>query len=113
MSGGKPFTCDGFRQDFCSFARAEQLHVWAILVGGDVTQAGLLAKLDKQGSAAALAAAKTPPKSASKWLVIASGKGGTTKTTTTLNLATIAAASGLRVGLLDMDEQETLTKWCQ
>jgi chromosome partitioning protein len=43
--------------------------------------------------------------------VVASGKGGTTKTTTTLNLATIAAAAGLRVGILDSDEQETLTKW--
>jgi len=46
-----------------------------------------------------------------KWLVAASGKGGTTKTTTSLNLATVAAASGLTVGLLDTDEQRTLTKW--
>jgi len=46
-----------------------------------------------------------------KWLVAASGKGGTTKTTTSLNLATVAAASGLVVGLLDTDEQRTLTKW--
>lgn len=46
-----------------------------------------------------------------KWLVVASGKGGTTKTTTSLNLATIAAAEGLRVGILDSDEQETLTRW--
>ena len=46
-----------------------------------------------------------------KWLVIASGKGGTSKTTLTLNLGTRAAADGLRVGLLDSDEQETLTKW--
>jgi chromosome partitioning protein len=49
--------------------------------------------------------------SAAKWLVIASGKGGTSKTTTTLNLATVAAASGLRVGVLDTDEQATLSKW--
>jgi len=46
-----------------------------------------------------------------RWLVAASGKGGTTKTTTSLNLATVAAASGLAVGLLDTDEQRTLTKW--
>ena len=76
-----------------------------------MAQEGLLSRLDK-GSATP-AVAKAPQKNAAKWLVVASGKGGTTKTTTTLNLATIAAASGLRVGLLDMDEQETLTKWCQ
>jgi chromosome partitioning protein len=49
--------------------------------------------------------------SSAKWLVIASGKGGTSKTTTALNLATVAAASGLRVGVLDTDEQATLSKW--
>jgi chromosome partitioning protein len=46
-----------------------------------------------------------------KWLVIASGKGGTSKTTMTLNLATVAAASGLSVAVLDTDEQATLSKW--
>jgi hypothetical protein len=46
-----------------------------------------------------------------KWLVIASGKGGTSKTTTTLNLATVAAAAGLSVAVLDTDEQATLSKW--
>ncbi len=46
-----------------------------------------------------------------KWLVIASGKGGTSKTTTTLNLATVAAASGLSVAVLDADEQATFSKW--
>jgi chromosome partitioning protein len=49
--------------------------------------------------------------SSTKWLVIASGKGGTSKTTTTLNLATVAAASGLTVAVLDTDEQATLSKW--
>jgi chromosome partitioning protein len=49
--------------------------------------------------------------SGTKWLVIASGKGGTSKTTTTLNLATVAAASGLRVAVLDTDEQATFSKW--
>lgn len=53
---------------------------------------------------------KTAPSSA-KWLAIASGKGGTAKTTTTLNLATVAAASGLSVAVLDTDEQATLSKW--
>jgi chromosome partitioning protein len=46
-----------------------------------------------------------------KWLVCASGKGGTGKTTTALNLATLAAAAGLRVALLDMDDQQTLSEW--
>jgi chromosome partitioning protein len=49
--------------------------------------------------------------SGTKWLVVASGKGGTSKTTTTLNLATVAAASGLRVAVLDTDEQATFSKW--
>src|SRR3712207_2259079 len=46
-----------------------------------------------------------------RWLVCASGKGGTGKTTTALNLATIAAAAGLRVALVDMDDQQTLSEW--
>ena len=54
-------------------------------------------------------AAVAPP--SAKWLVIASGKGGTSKTTTTLNLATVAAASGLSVAVLDTDEQATFSKW--
>lgn len=49
--------------------------------------------------------------SSTKWLVVASGKGGTSKTTTTLNLATVAAASGMYVAVLDSDEQATLSKW--
>lgn len=46
-----------------------------------------------------------------KWVALASGKGGCGKTTTTLNLATIAAAEGLDVLLLDTDEQQTLSTW--
>jgi chromosome partitioning protein len=46
-----------------------------------------------------------------KWLVCASGKGGTGKTTIALNIGTIAAAAGIDVGLLDMDEQQTLSEW--
>jgi chromosome partitioning protein len=88
-------------------------HVGSSRRGRDVAQVGLLSKPGKHGSAGPSTEARAPQKNAAKWLVIASGKGGTTKTTTTLNLATIAAASGLGVGLLDMDEQETLTKWYQ
>jgi len=55
--------------------------------------------------------ARTEPAMAAKWLVCASGKGGTGKTTTALNLATIAAAAGLKVALLDMDDQQTLSEW--
>jgi chromosome partitioning protein len=51
------------------------------------------------------------PATIAKWLVCASGKGGTGKTTTALNLATLAAAAGLQVALLDMDDQQTLSEW--
>jgi chromosome partitioning protein len=54
---------------------------------------------------------RAEPARAARWLVCASGKGGTGKTTTVLNLATIAAAAGLRVALLDMDDQRTLSEW--
>ena len=46
-----------------------------------------------------------------KWLVLGSGKGGSGKTTTALNLAVFAANEGLKVILVDMDTQETLTRW--
>jgi chromosome partitioning protein len=46
-----------------------------------------------------------------KWLVLGSGKGGSGKTTTALNLAAFAANERLKVILLDMDTQETLTQW--
>src|SRR5271166_2546832 len=45
------------------------------------------------------------------WLLIASGKGGSGKTTTSLNLAVLAANEGLRVLLVDLDGQQTLTWW--
>jgi chromosome partitioning protein len=54
---------------------------------------------------------RAEPARAARWLVCASGKGGTGKTTTALNLATIAAAAGLRVALVDMDDQQTLSEW--
>jgi chromosome partitioning protein len=45
------------------------------------------------------------------WLLIASAKGGSGKTTTSLNLAVLAANEGLRVLLVDLDGQQTLTWW--
>ena len=54
---------------------------------------------------------RAEPTTTARWLVCASGKGGTGKTTTVLNLATIAAAAGLRVVLLDTDDQRTLSEW--
>lgn len=46
-----------------------------------------------------------------RWLLLASAKGGSGKTTTALNLAALAANKGLKVALVDMDSQETATKW--
>jgi chromosome partitioning protein len=46
-----------------------------------------------------------------KWLLIASGKGGNGKTSTTLNLGVMAAHAGLRVGLVDLDSQRSLSRW--
>lgn len=46
-----------------------------------------------------------------RWCVIASGKGGTGKTSTSFNLAVFAAHSGLRVCLVDLDDQPSLTEW--
>ena len=51
------------------------------------------------------------PIKGAKWVTLASGKGGCGKTTSSLNLATIAAAQGLTVLLLDTDEQQTLSTW--
>jgi chromosome partitioning protein len=44
-------------------------------------------------------------------LLIASSKGGSGKTMSALNLAVAAVHSGLRVATIDLDRQETLTKW--
>lgn len=65
------------------------------------------AEMAKKACSAAQVELTTP----AKWLVCASGKGGTGKTTTALNLATLATAAGLRVILLDMDDQQTLSEW--
>ena len=44
-------------------------------------------------------------------LLVASSKGGSGKTMSALNLAVAAVHSGLRVATVDLDRQETLTKW--
>jgi chromosome partitioning protein len=46
-----------------------------------------------------------------RWLLVASAKGGSGKTTTSLNLAVLAASEGLRVLLVDLDGQQTLSWW--
>jgi len=48
-----------------------------------------------------------------KWLLVASGKGGSGKTSTGLNMAVYAAHEGLRVVIVDLDRQATLTRWYQ
>jgi chromosome partitioning protein len=45
------------------------------------------------------------------WIVVASGKGGSGKTTCSFNLATQALQDGVRVLLVDLDSQRTLTRW--
>ena len=51
------------------------------------------------------------PRASPKVCVVASGKGGSQKTTTSLNLATLAAAEGLKVLLVDTDDQPSLSRW--
>lgn len=46
-----------------------------------------------------------------KWLLVASGKGGSGKTSTSLNLSVCAAHDGLRVAMVDLDRQGTLSRW--
>lgn len=48
-----------------------------------------------------------------KWLLVASGKGGSGKTSTSLNMAVYAVHEGLRVVIVDLDRQATLTRWYQ
>jgi len=48
-----------------------------------------------------------------KVVLLSSAKGGSSKTTTTRCLASFAAADGLRVAIIDLDEQRTLSKWWQ
>ena len=51
------------------------------------------------------------PRKHAKWLLVASGKGGNGKTTSSLNLGVIAAHAGLKVCLLDLDSQRSLSRW--
>ena len=48
-----------------------------------------------------------------KWLLVASGKGGSGKTSTSLNMAVHAAHERLKVVIVDLDRQATLTRWYQ
>src|SRR5690242_1813157 len=48
-----------------------------------------------------------------RMLLIASSKGGSGKTASTINLAVQAAHAGLRVATVDLDRQETLTRWAK
>src|SRR5689334_14341351 len=76
--------------------------------------AKLLAPLDGarggEGSAT-LREAEGQPVKLAKLLLLSSAKGGSAKTTTARNLAVIAAQAGLRVATIDLDGQESLTRW--
>jgi chromosome partitioning protein len=48
-----------------------------------------------------------------KLVTVSAAKGGATKTATVRNIAVIAAHAGLRVAVIDLDLQRTLTKWHQ
>ncbi|MFC7694567.1 ParA family protein [Paeniroseomonas aquatica] len=48
-----------------------------------------------------------------KLITVSAAKGGATKTATVRNIAVIAAHAGLRVAVIDLDLQRTLTKWHQ
>jgi chromosome partitioning protein len=50
-------------------------------------------------------------RSTAKWLLCASGKGGNGKTSTSLNLAVFAIHAGLKVCVVDLDNQKTLSRW--
>ena len=51
------------------------------------------------------------PVKPSKVILCSSAKGGCAKTTTSRNLASLAASHGYRVATIDLDPQETLTRW--
>ncbi|MBV1800333.1 ParA family protein [Siccirubricoccus sp. G192] len=53
----------------------------------------------------------TEPHRTAKWLLVASGKGGSGKTSTSLNLAVYAVHAGLKVVVVDLDRQGSLTRW--
>jgi len=57
------------------------------------------------------AADQATPSRTKKILLLASAKGGSGKTSTSINLAVAAAHAGLRTATVDMDRQQTLSKW--
>jgi chromosome partitioning protein len=69
--------------------------------------------LTRAGSKKGIADESSSPKpqSETKWLVVASGKGGSGKTSTSLNLAVYAAHEGRKVVIVDLDRQQSLTRW--
>ena len=52
-------------------------------------------------------------KPVAKWILASAGKGGTGKTSTSLNLAVCAAHAGMKVVLVDLDGQQSLSRWHQ
>ena len=48
-----------------------------------------------------------------KWVLTSAGKGGTGKTSTSLNLAVCAVHAGYKVTLIDLDSQQSLSRWHQ
>jgi chromosome partitioning protein len=52
-----------------------------------------------------------PEKGHKRLLLVASSKGGSGKTVSAINLAVNATHAGLRVATVDLDRQETLTRW--
>src|SRR3954464_15475287 len=69
--------------------------------------------LTRAGSKSGIADASPSPKPqrATRWLVVASGEGGSGKTSTSLNLAVYAAHEGRKVVIVDLDRQQSLTRW--
>jgi chromosome partitioning protein len=94
-------------------------------LGGTMATTEIVAKARKDrsktmksgdGSASAVQERGAPPTAAAlrkKLLLVASSKGGSGKTCTSINLAVQAVHAGLRVATVDLDRQETLTRWAQ
>jgi chromosome partitioning protein len=57
--------------------------------------------------------ATAAPSKRQKWILASAGKGGTGKTSTSLNLAVCAVHAGLKVVLVDLDGQQSLSRWHQ
>jgi chromosome partitioning protein len=61
----------------------------------------------------AVASVTAAPSKRKKWILASAGKGGTGKTSTSLNLAVCAVHAGLKVVLVDLDGQQSLSRWHQ